>query len=291
MKTGYVSITGKPNVGKSTFLNKLLNQKISIVSSKPQTTRNQIKAIFSDGQYNISFIDTPGYHDARNKLDLFLNSQIKSSYKTADVVLLFIDTTRPIDDEDKTIIKLLKSYEVKNIILVLTKMDTVSQTKIDKYINEIKNLTDISHSLAISSFTTYNIINLINLIKTYITNDDQTLEQTDDDKLQVGELIREQVIYNTKQELPYSVAVFVHTIDYDKQKNVTTIKADIIVEKESQKPIIIGRGGQMIKQIGTMARKEMLNLYDSKINLQLFVKLQKDWRNNEHFLSTVGYKK
>jgi GTP-binding protein Era len=276
MKTGYVSITGKPNVGKSTFLNKLLNQKISIVSSKPQTTRNQIKAIFSDGQYNISFIDTPGYHDARNKLDLFLNSQIKSSYKTADVVLLFIDTTRPIDDEDKTIIKLLKSYEVKNIILVLTKMDTVSQTKIDKYINEIKNLTDISHSLAISSFTTYNIINLINLIKTYITNDDQTLEQTDDDKLQVGELIREQVIYNTKQELPYSVAVFVHTIDYDKQKNVTTIKADIIVEKESQKPIIIGRGGQMIKQIGTMARKEMLNLYDSKINLQLFVKLQKD---------------
>jgi GTP-binding protein Era len=276
MKTGYVSITGKPNVGKSTFLNKLLNKKVSIVSSKPQTTRNQIKGIFSDGQYNISFIDTPGYHDARNKLDLFLNSQIKSSYKIADVVLLFIDTTRPIDEEDKTIIKILKSYEVENIILVLTKMDTISQTKIDKYTNEIKSLTKISHSLAISSFTTYNIINLINLIKTYITSDNQTLDHTDDDKLQVGDLIREQVIYNTKQELPYSVAVVVESIDYEKQKNMTTIKAAIIVEKESQKPIVIGKGGQMIKQIGTMARKEILNLYDSKINLQLFVKVQKD---------------
>jgi GTP-binding protein Era len=276
MKTGYVSITGKPNVGKSTFLNKLLNQKISIVSSKPQTTRNQIKAIFSDGEYNISFIDTPGYHDARNKLDLFLNSQVKSSYKVADVVLLFIDTTRPIDDEDKAVIKILQSYEVKYIILVLTKMDIISQPKIDKYTDAIKSLIPVAHALAISTKTNYNIINLINLIKTYITNDDQVLDRTDDDKLQISELIREQVIYNTKQELPYSVAVVVNTIDYEKAKNMTTIKADIIVEKDSQKPIVIGKGGQMIKQIGTMARKEILNIYDSKINLQLFVKVQKD---------------
>jgi GTP-binding protein Era len=276
MKTGYVAITGKPNVGKSTFLNKLLNQKISITSPKPQTTRNQIKAIFSDGEYRLSFIDTPGYHDARNKLDLFLNSEIKSSYKIADVVLLFVDITRPIDDEDRAIIKIIKSYEVANTILVLSKVDRILQSKIDAYTKEVTSLIDVKHTIAISSNTNYNIIDLVNLIKSYISNDDQQLEFTDDDKLHISEIIREQVIFNTKQELPYATAVVINSINYDKDKNMTTIGADIIVEKNSQKPIIIGKGGQMIKKIGTMARKEILEFYDSKVNLQLFVKVQEN---------------
>jgi GTP-binding protein Era len=132
---------------------------------------------------------------------------------------------------------------------------------------------------------------LVNLIKSYINNNDQQLEFTDDDKLHISEIIREQVIFNTKQELPYATAVVINSINYDKDKHMTTIGADIIVEKNSQKPIIIGKGGQMIKKIGTMARKEILDFYDSKVNLQLFVKVQENWRDNERFLSTIGYKK
>ncbi|MDR3330515.1 MAG: GTPase Era [Mycoplasmataceae bacterium] len=289
MKSGYVAITGKPNVGKSTFLNTILNKKVAITSPKPQTTRNQIHALFNYGDDKIQFVDTPGWHAPNFKLDLFLNSQIKSSYKIADIVLLFIDLSRPIDEEDKQIIKLIKEYEVKNVFLVLTKSDLSNPTKAQSYEQQIKTDIDVVDTFLISSKKQENIKPLLDKIVTVLPNGNKLEQIYENDNFTISEIIREQIIFNTKQELPYATGVYIESNNYDPVVKMLTIQAIILVEKESQKPIVIGKGGSMIKKIGIMARKELLNVFDTKINLKLFVKVQSEWRNNEKVLADIGY--
>ncbi|MDR3257870.1 MAG: GTPase Era [Mycoplasmataceae bacterium] len=289
MKSGYVAITGKPNVGKSTFLNTVLKRKVAITSPKPQTTRNQIHAVLDYNDTKIQFVDTPGWHAPNFKLDLFLNSQIKNSYKIADVVLLFIDLTRPIDDEDKEIIKLLKEYEVEKVILVLTKSDVSSVSKITNYETQIKNDINVLETVVISSKKQSNVDVLLNKIVDILPQGNKLEQLYDNDNFVISEIIREQIIFNTKQELPYATGVYIESNNYDHIAKLLTIQAIILVEKESQKPIVIGKGGSMIKKIGTMARKELLDIFDTKINLKLFVKVQSEWRNNEKVLSEIGY--
>lgn len=289
MKSGYVVITGKPNVGKSTFLNTIAKNKIAIVSNKPQTTRNQIKYVYKEHDVNICFIDTPGYHKEKNKLDLFLNSQIKNSYKNIDCALLLIDLTRNIDEEDKQIIEWLKQYKISNIIVLLTKLDVASINNIENRKKEIKQLLTPSDIIEISSYDKTNINQVIDVTNKYLSSTEELVKQEQDDKFIISEIIREQIIKLTKQEIPYSVLVAIEQLKYEDKNNMFHINANIIVEKNSQKPIIIGAGGQMIKQIGINSRRELLKIYNCKINLQLFVKVKQDWRNDETILTSMKY--
>ena len=290
---GNIAIVGKPNVGKSTLINAIFNQKISIINQKPQTTRNKIDATFSNDEFQINFIDTPGFHVPRNKLDIFLNSEAKASLKEADVVYFLSDITRSIDNEDIELLNFVKSYRVPNVILVITKAETSDQETIDKRIDEWNKIFEFSNSLIISVLHKINIDKLLNITKPYLeyldvleTEDNSTLQE---DNFLVKEIIREQCLNLLKQEIPYGIAIVIEKSSYDSITNTFNIDASIVVEKESQKSIVIGKGGAMIKKIGMESRKELLNIYDSKINLKLFVKVDKNWRDNETKLREFGY--
>jgi GTP-binding protein Era len=293
MLHGVVVITGKPNVGKSTFINNLLNKKIVITSPKPQTTRDAIGVLYRDEKRIVEFIDTPGYHIPHNKLDIHLNTQIINSYKRAEASLLFIDLTRPIDNEDEDVIKNLQKIKIKNIIIIFTKYDLSSDNKVETYKQKLATYGNFGEYIVISNKTKFQYDLLLSTLDKYLTNvNGETLPTASPltDNFTISEIVREQVIFNTKQELPYSTAVIIDSNIYDKASNVLTIHASIIVEKESQKPIIIGAKGSMIKKIGTIARKELLKIFNCAIVLKLFVKVEKDWRNNSHLLKSFGYK-
>lgn len=289
-KTVTVVITGKPNVGKSTLLNSIASKEVAIVTHKPQTTRNQINYKYSDNSCDINFMDTPGYHKPNNKLDMFLNSQIKNAYKLADVALLVIDLAREINDEDLTVIKLVQGFNVDKIILVLNKVDVVmNKDTIKEYEEKIKSLIKVDDVICISA-KSRKIESVISTIKQYLSDTIISLDETNGDKFIISEIIREQLIINFKQEIPYAVCVSVNSLSYDKNENQLKIQADIIVEKDSQKPIIIGSNGVMIKKIGSDSRRKLLTIYDCRVDLRLFVVVKKLWRDNDLSLKNFGYK-
>lgn len=288
-KSATIAIVGKPNVGKSTLLNTIGKKKIAITSYKPQTTRNQIKFNFSNDKLDLVIIDTPGFHFARNKLDLFLNSEIKKTFKICDLVLFLVDPTRPVDEEDLEIIKFIKSYKITKVVLVITKTDVVSQGSINNHINKIKEAIAPIAEIAISA-KNGQLQPLFDCIYDHLDDGAKENEKIDEnDNFTICEIIREQVILNCKKEIPYSTGVIVTKTNYDQSKNIFNIFANIIVEKKSQKPIIIGKNGSMIKRIGTESRKQLLELYDCKINLKLFVKVDENWRNDQIVLKNLGY--
>lgn len=288
-KSATIAIVGKPNVGKSTLLNTIGKKKIAITSYKPQTTRNQIKFNFSNDKLDLVIIDTPGFHFARNKLDLFLNSEIKKTFKICDLVLFLVDPTRPVDEEDLEIIKFIKSYKITKVVLVITKTDVVSQGSINNHIKKIKEAIAPIAEIAISA-KNGQLQPLFDCIYDHLDDDVKEIEKIDEnDNFTICEIIREQVILNCKKEIPYSTGVIVTKTNYDQSKNIFNIFANIIVEKKSQKPIIIGKNGSMIKRIGTESRKQLLELYDCKINLKLFVKVDENWRNDQIVLKNLGY--
>lgn len=291
--TGNIAIVGKPNVGKSTLINAIFNQKISIINQKPQTTRNKISAHFVNEEFDLTFIDTPGFHLPRNKLDLFLNSEAKQGLKEADLVYFLSDITRPIDQEDEDLLELIADFNVPHKILVITKAETSQQEIIDQRIKELNEKWTFDKDIIISALHKININKLLDISKAYLeqldvveTNDSSTLQE---DNFLVSEIIREQCLNLLKQEIPYGIAVLIESAKYDSNTNVYAINACIVVEKESQKSIVIGKNGSMIKQIGMQARKELLDIYDSKIDLRLFVKVDKNWRDNELKLKEFGY--
>ena len=290
IKTGTVVITGKPNVGKSTLINTIANKLIAITSPKPQTTRNKIKFTYNDDKNKIAFIDTPGYHIPNNKLDMFLNSEIKNAYKLADIALLVIDLTREIDQEDIEVINIIKSYNVKKVILVLNKIDVAKQGIDQKYEAKIKELIEISQVIKICANKIESVKEVIDTIHNHLDDNNDLVEDVEiADNFFISEIIREQIIFNFKQEVPYATCIAIRKKNYDPNTNVFEIYADIVVEKESQKPIIIGAKGQMIKKIGTKSREKLLEFYDCKIVLHLFVVTKKDWRNDTTFLKENGY--
>ena len=296
MKVGVVSIVGKPNVGKSTLINTIFDKEVVISSSKPQTTRNKIQIVYKDDDSEILFSDTPGYHNPKNKLDLFLNSQVKKSLRNTDVVVFMFDISRKFDDEDQKILDEIKKFKIKKIILAVNKIDLIPQQEIGLKIEIVKQQMDFDDVVLLSSKEKTNIDKLMSLLKSNLeevdTNtfyDQQSVEQKEE--FFVSEIIRQVIINNFRQEIPYSVAIVVDKMDYDQSKNLLSINYSIVVEKESQKPIIIGKGGNTIKKLGILIRAKLSEIYDCKLFLQSFVKVKKNWRDNNEIIKDLGYKK
>jgi GTP-binding protein Era len=289
-KSGFVTIIGKPNVGKSTLLNRIINEKVAIVSPKPQTTRNKIIGILNDENSQIVFIDTPGIHKSKNKLDEYMQDSVDSAVKDVDILLILIDGSKPIRDKD---IELIKSYDSKNTILVVNKIDI---SEFDKLLpslqvfNDLKNVKDI---VPISAKSGKNVDKLVEIIKShlkegekYFLNDEFT-DKTE--RFLVSEAIREKVLILLQDEIPHGVAVDI--IEYKETPTLYTISADLICERESHKKIIIGKGGEMLKKIGINARKEIEEIVGTKVMLNLYVKVRDNWRNSKNYVNEYGYNK
>ncbi len=290
-KNAIVTFVGKPNVGKSTLFNAILNYKWAITSHKPQTTRKQLSIKFDiNKNEHLLLVDTPGFHDARNKLDIFLNDEIKRTLQFANVACFIFDITREYDKEDEKILKQLKNYNIEHSILIINKAETSQQHLIDNQVEKLKQLHQFSDVIQISALHKINIDKLINILKKYLSNEiDISFYREPSEEFIVSEIIREKCIYLLKKEIPYGIGVEIFRFEY--KNNVLTIEANVIVEKESQKPIVIGKGAKMIKEIGVRSRKELLDIYDCKIVLNLFVKVKKEWRDNEYVINELGYKK
>lgn len=290
MKSGFVSILGKSNVGKSTLLNNILHAKISIVTDKQQTTRNAIKGIYNDEDSQIVFIDTPGIHKARQKLGEEMNNMAFQSIKDAEVVIIVIDASYGIDEEVKRIYQKVNRKHIP-IITVLNKIDLIKIDRSLKLKEEIADLNDgpIIEMVAKDGF---NVDELLKTIKSMLPEGPQYYDKdtlSDMDVIfQIKEIIREKALNQLKDEVPHSLAVYMKNIDWE--KNPLPIYADIIVEKESQKGIVIGKNGQRLKNIGQRARQPIEALLHKHVFLSLTVKVSEDWRNKDSLLSSLGYK-
>lgn len=289
-KSGFVTIIGKPNVGKSTLLNKIINEKVAIVSPKPQTTRNKIIGILNDDSSQIVFIDTPGIHKSKNKLDEFMQDSIDTAMDGVDLILLLLDATKPFREKD---IDFVKSYDNKNTILVINKIDEIKYDSLIpklEIFNGLKNIVDI---VPISAKTGKNVDELIKVIKKhlkagvkYFLNDEFTDKS---ERFLVAESIREKVLLLLQDEIPHGVAVDI--IEYKETEKLYTISADLICERESHKKIIIGKNGEMLKKIGIQSRKEIEAIVGTKVMLNLYVKVRENWRNNKNYMNEYGYNK
>jgi GTP-binding protein Era len=291
MKSGFVSVIGRPNVGKSTLVNSFIGRKIAITSDKPQTTRNNIQGIYHDSDYELIFIDTPGIHKPKNKLGRILNAQAYFTINDADVILLVMDVTESLGTGDRFVINKLKTID-KPVILILNKIDRIQKEEILKKIDEYKDLFNFAEIVPVSALKNDNIELLINIIKKYITD---TMKYYDDDQVTdktkefiISEYIREKILDLTNDEVPHLVTCLVESI---KDNNyICEIDALIIVERESLKKIIIGKNGSMIKEIGTRSRIDIEKLVGKKVFLKLFVKVVSNWRDKEKYLIEFGFK-
>ena len=289
-KSGFVALIGRPNVGKSTLLNYLVGQKVAIMSPQPQTTRNKISGIYTDDQEQIVFIDTPGIHKPKNKLDDFMDKSSYSALDEVDVVLFMVEP-EPAGKGDQYIAELLKKIK-KPVFLVINKIDKVHPDELLSIIDSYKNLGDFAEIVPISASQGNNVSELIKTIAKYLPEGPQfyDADQLTDrpEYFIVAELIREQVLKLTHEEIPHATAVVVDRMR-DHEGGKLQVEATIYVERPGQKGIIIGKKGQMLKQIGIAARQEIEALLGEKVNLRLWVKVQKNWRSDPAFLKSIGY--
>lgn len=289
-KSGFVALIGRPNVGKSTLLNYLVGQKVAIMSLQPQTTRNKISGIYTDDQEQIVFIDTPGIHKPKNKLDDFMDKSSYSALDEVDVVLFMVEP-EPAGKGDQYIAELLKKIK-KSVFLVINKIDKVHPDELLSIIDSYKNLGDFAEIVPISASQGNNVSELIKTIAKYLPEGPQfyDADQLTDrpEYFIVAELIREQVLKLTHEEVPHATAVVVDRMR-DHEGGKLQVEATIYVERPGQKGIIIGKKGQMLKQIGIAARQEIEALLGEKVNLRLWVKVQKNWRSDPAFLKSIGY--
>lgn len=288
MKSGFVSIVGRPNVGKSTLLNKLLNQKIAITSDKVGTTRNMIYGVYNEDDTQIVFVDTPGINKATSKLGEVLNKTAYSSFDN-DLVLFLVDIASGFGPNDNKILNRLKE-DNKDVILVLTKVDKIKKDKLYDEITKLKDLYNFLDIVPISSIKGINTTELIEVIKKYLKDD---VKYFDDDvitnvseKFLVGEIIREKVLNLTREEVPHAVTCVVENMEFKKDK--CYINACIVVDRDNLKGIIIGKNGQMLKKVGTMAREEIEVLLGKKVYLELFVKVIDNWRQKPNLFEELG---
>ncbi|MCK8461739.1 GTPase Era [Mycoplasma capricolum subsp. capricolum] len=294
-KSGFVSIIGRPNVGKSTLLNKLIGEKISIVTNKPQTTRNNIRGILTKkDKYQIVFIDTPGVHTTKKQLDKFLNTSALKSTKDVDVVLFLAPSDEVIGKNDLFLLKQIKNLDVFKI-LVITKADNVTKEQLILKANEWSAYQDQFNEIIItSSLTNLNIEKLLELIVNNLSDNDYQFYDDDiltdqSDRFMIKEIIRENILLKTGQEVPHSVAVLVEHLEQNETE--MNISAAIIVERQSQKSIIIGKKGVKISDIRYKSKKQIQTLFKKHINLELFVKVQENWRNSPSLIKKMGYNK
>lgn len=291
MKSGFVSIIGRPNVGKSTLLNSIVKKRVAITSDKPQTTRNMIQGIYNDDDTQIVFVDTPGIHKPQNKLGKVLNKQAYYVINDVDIVVLVVDITEKIGTGDKFVIDVLKNID-KPVLLVINKIDKLPRKEILKKIDEYQKLYDFSEIVPVSARKKDNVDRLIEVLKKYLPDsikyfDDDTVTSSSPSFI-VSEFIREKVLDLTKEEVPHSVTCIIDEM-YE-EDNILNITASIVVDRENLKKIIIGKQGSKIKEIGIRARKDIEDYFDKKVYLELFVKVVPKWRDKEKFLNIIGYK-
>ncbi len=292
-KTGFIAIAGLANAGKSTLLNALIEQKIAIVSPKPQTTRDNILGIWTDDNSQIVFVDTPGYLTSRNALGDFMLKSIDSAISDVDCLLAVIDGHDGIPDKA---LALLEKYGKKNVpvVVAVTKTDITQPEKLMPELAKLNRYGFVKEVYCVSARKGRNISTLRNGLKKYLTGDSMYFQEDDiTDKSRsylVAEIIREKVLLNCDEEIPHGVGIQLNKMQYDEERDEWDIDANVIVEKTSHKPIVLGKQGAMIKSIGRDARRDMEKLLESHVFLTLWVKVKEDWRNRPSVMNELGYK-
>lgn len=290
LKSGFVALIGRPNVGKSTLMNRIIGQKIAITSNKPQTTRNKIQTVYTSEEGQIVFLDTPGIHKAKNRLQDYMVKVAKKTISEVDLVLWLVEASTFIGGADKSIASQLADIKVP-IILVINKIDTVKRDDLFGIIDAYKDMCDFAEIVPVSALKGENTKTLIEQIFKYMPEGEPFYDEdtiTDQPERQiVAELVREKALRMLGDEIPHGIAVTIESMKYN--KNIVDIEATIICEKDSHKGIIIGKGGAMIKKIGTAARVDIEELLESHVNLNLWIKVKKDWRDSDILMKNFGY--
>lgn len=290
--SGFVSLIGRPNVGKSTLINCITGEKIAIISNKPQTTRNKIQAIITRNDFQAIFIDTPGIHNPKSKLGSYMVKSAETTLNEVDILLYLVEPYDKINDMDIEIIKKLGKVKTP-VFLIINKIDTIEKGNILKVIDKYRQLFDFKEIIPISAAKGKNTEELLNTVKNYLPEgprffpDDMVTDQPE--RQIVSELIREKALYSLQDEIPHGIAVEITGMKKRENKELVDIDATLYCERESHKRIIIGKNGSMLKKIGTNARLDIERLLGSPINLQIWIKVKKDWRNSNFLLKNFGY--
>lgn len=290
MKSGFITIIGRPNVGKSTLLNSIVGSKVAITSNKPQTTRNAIQGIYNEDDAQMIFVDTPGIHKPKYKLGVFMNKESYNTLDDIDIVLFMVDASAKLGPGDKFILEKLKEVEVP-VFLLLNKVDKIKKESLFSMIEEYNKLYDFKEIIPLSALKKDNLDDLLKTIKLYLK---EGIKYYEDDmytdksiNFMMCELVREKVLRLTREEVPHSVTCVIE--NYEDNKTSVHINILIIVERVGTKKILVGHNGQMIKKIGTDARSEIEELVGKKVYLELFVKVVSNWREKEKYLTEFGY--
>lgn len=292
-KSGFVALIGRPNVGKSTLMNRLIGQKIAITSNKPQTTRNKIQTVYTDERGQVIFLDTPGIHKAKNKLGEYMVSVAEKTLADVDVVMWLVEPTNYIGAGEKHIITQLKNCK-KPVILVINKVDTIKKEEILSFIDTYRKELNFAEIVPVSALKGTNTTDLLDTIYNYLPNgpmyyDEDTV--TDQPMRQiVSELIREKALRCLSDEIPHGIAVTIEKMKERADGSIWDIEATIVCERDSHKGIIIGKSGAMLKKIGSAARFEIEKMMEQQINLKIWVKVRKEWRDSELLMKNYGYK-
>lgn len=294
-KSGFVSLVGRPNVGKSTLMNRIIGQKIAITSNRPQTTRNRIQTVYHDARGQIVFLDTPGIHKAKNKLGEYMVNVAERTFREVDMILWIVESTTFIGKGERHIAEQLKKADIP-VILVMNKIDTVKKEELLACIAAYKEILEFSEIVPVSARTGESIDHLVDVMFGYLEAgpqfyDDDTVTDQPERQI-VAELIREKALRLLSDEIPHGIAVSIDQMKLRKnKKNIYDIDATIVCERDSHKGIVIGKQGQMLKKIGTQARIEIEEFLQKKVNLKLWVKVKKDWRDSDFLLKNFGYNK
>lgn len=292
-KSGFVSVIGRPNVGKSTLLNQVIGQKISIISDKPQTTRNKIQLVYTEDNFQVVFLDTPGIQMPKNKLGEYMLKISKSTLQEVDVVAFVVDESMSIGSMDSYIIEDLKDITTP-IILLINKIDKLSQEEVFQLIDKYDKLNLFKEIIPMSALNNTNVDRFIHVLEEMLPEGPQYFPEdmiTDQpEKFVISELIREKALINLQEEIPHGIFVTIDSFKEREDKNLIDVFATIICEKKSHKGIVIGKNGRMLKEIGQSARMDIENLLDAKVNLQLWVKVEPNWREKSDKVKYFGYK-
>lgn len=289
-KSGFATIIGRPNVGKSTLMNCLIGQKIAITSNKPQTTRNRIMTVYTGEEGQIVFLDTPGLHKAKNRLGNYMMTAANSSIKDADVVIWMVEAGKQLGNGERDILEMLSGINTPKL-LVINKIDSIKREEIPATIQYYADACRFDEIIPVSATEGTNTDELLNCIFKYLPYGEPFYDEdtvTDQPVRQIAaEMIREKALHALNEEIPHGIAVVIEKMDFSKR--VVDIEATIICEKDSHKGIIIGKGGSMLKKIGTNARYEIEKMLEQQVNLKLFVKVKKEWRDSDFLLKNFGY--
>ncbi len=293
-KSGFVTLIGRPNVGKSTLMNRLIGQKIAITSSKPQTTRNRIQTVYTSEEGQVIFLDTPGIHKAKNKLGEYMVSVAERTLREVDLVLWLVEPTTFIGAGEHHIAEQLARTDTP-VILVINKIDTVTKAEILTFIDTYKDILSFAEIIPVSALNGENTDDLMDTIIKYLPEgpcyyDEDTITDQPERQI-VAEMIREKALRNLSDEVPHGIAVAIDRMKERGKSNLIDIDATIVCERNTHKGIIIGKQGSMLKKIGTDARKDIENLLDCRVNLKLWVKVKKDWRDSDFLIKNFGYDK